>query len=91
MSVVTLDALGNKINDMTVLSDKLAELLGKFQHDEGFILEGKLWIGSTVAWFQRAPNNEMEVRTWLKFGPAETAIKPNDVGHEPFLGEHPQE
>lgn len=51
---VLADSLGNEIRNPK-FEERLAEALGKFQADNGFMLEGRLWVGTAIVWFQRAP------------------------------------
>lgn len=48
-----IDSLGNTVS--ADIRDKLAECLGEFERVHGFMLEGRLTIGTAVVWFQHAP------------------------------------
>lgn len=48
-----LDIHANKIDDVNAFMEKLSETLGLFQREYGVPLEGRLWLGETIVWFQR--------------------------------------
>lgn len=52
------DIVGNEIEDYRSFLDRLNKLLADFQRRENFMLEGRLFVGNSVVWYQRISDND---------------------------------